>query len=324
MKAAYIEQVGPPEQIRYGELPDPKIGPTEVLVRVSAVAVDPVDTYIRSGKLPMRLPTPFIIGRDLGGRVERVGRSVTRFARGDRVWSNNQGFDGRQGTFAEQLAIDQTLLYRLPTGADEREVVAFVHSGLTALIGLERAQLAAGESIFVGGGAGNVGSAVIQFARARGAKTFATAGSPVGIDWCRGLGADGTANYKTDDVARQAALVAPGGFNVYCDTSGHNDFDQAVGLLAPGGRIVVMAGMAARPQFPVGPFYVKNCSLFGFAITYARADQYDRAAVEINRHVEAGNLRVRIDRVLPLSAAAEAHRLVESGARLEGKLVLTP
>ena len=324
MKAAYIDRVGPPEEIRYGELPDPTIGPTHVLVRVAAVAVDPVDTYIRSGKLPMRLPTPFIIGRDLVGQVERVGSAVTRHAPGDRVWCNNQGFDGRQGTFAERLAIDERLLYRLPAGADEREVVAFVHSGLTALIGLERAKLATGESIFVGGGSGNVGSAIIQFARARGAKVFATAGTRGGVDWCREVGAEGAADYHSPDVARLAAAVAPGGFNVYWDTSGHHDFDQAVGLLAPGGRIVVMAGMAARPQFPVGPFYVKNCSLFGFAITYATTEQYDRAAGEINRHVASGNLRVRIDRVLPLSAAAEAHRLVESGARLEGKVVLTP
>ena len=84
-------------------------------------------------------------------------------------------------------------------------MAAFVHSGLTALIGLERAGLASGESIFVGGAAGNVGSAVLQFARARGAKTFGTAGSPTGINWCGRLGADGAANYKTDDVAGRAA-----------------------------------------------------------------------------------------------------------------------
>ena len=114
MKAAYIEHVGPPEAIRYGELPTPTVGPSDVLVRVSAVAVDPVDTYIRSGKLPMKLPTPFVIGRDMVGRAERVGSAVTRCKPGDRVWCNNQGFDGRQGTFAEQLAIDEKLLYRLP------------------------------------------------------------------------------------------------------------------------------------------------------------------------------------------------------------------
>ncbi|HTU26411.1 MAG TPA: NADPH:quinone reductase [Pirellulales bacterium] len=324
MKAAYIERLGSPDEIRYGDFPEPTVGPSDVLVAVSAVAVDLVDTYIRSGKVPMRLPMPFIIGRDLVGRVERVGSNVTRFAVGDRAWSNRLGFAGRQGAFAERAAIDETLLYPLPAGADERAVVAFVHSGLTALVGLERAGLATGESIFIGGAAGNVGSAVLQLARARGAKTFATAGSPEGIDWCRALGADGVANYQTDDLAHQAAAVAPDGFNVYWDTSGHNDFDQAVGLLAPGGRIVLMAGVGSHSPFPVGPFYVKNCSLHGFAITYASDAQYDRAAAEINRYVASGDLRVRIDRVLPLSAAAEAHRLLESGERLSGKLILIP
>jgi NADPH2:quinone reductase len=324
MKAAYIETVGPPEAIRYGELPEPNVGPTNVLVRVSAVAVNPVDTYIRAGRVPMELPFPFIIGRDVVGTVEAVGSSVRRFAPGDGVWSNRQGFSGRQGTFAERLAIDEKLLYPVPDGADAVELVACLQAGMTALTGLDRAQLAAGETIFVGGGAGNVGSAVIQFARSRGARVFATAGTPDGVDWCRAIGAAGAADYHTPDIARHAAAVAPGGFDVYWDTSGHNDLDQAVGLLAPEGRIVVMAGMAARPQFPVGPFYLKNCSLFGFAITYATDEDYDRSAGEINRHVAAGNLRVRIDRVLPLSAAAEAHRLVESGARLEGKLILTP
>ncbi len=159
MKAAYIERVGPPEEIRFGELPEPSVGPTDVLVEMAAVAVDPVDTYIRGGRLPMKLPKPFIIGRDMVGRVQRVGAAVTRYAAGDRVWCNNQGFDGRQGTFAERLAIDEKLLYPLPPNADERQVVAFVHSGLTAQIGLERVQLAAGESICVQGGSGNVGSA---------------------------------------------------------------------------------------------------------------------------------------------------------------------
>jgi NADPH:quinone reductase len=324
MKAAYIQQVGAPQEIRFGNLPEPGIGPNDVLVKVAAVAVDPVDTYIRSGRLPMKLPTPFIIGRDMTGRVERIGAAITRFAIGDRVWCNNQGFDGRQGTFAERLAIDEKFLYPLPPNADERQVVAFVHSALTAQIGLDRAQLVAGESLFVQGGSGNVGSAVLQFAKARGAKTFATVGSAEGAVWCQSLGADGVANYKTDDVASRATEIAPQGFNVFWDTSGHIDFDQAIRLVAPGGRIVVMAGMAARPPFPIGPFYVKNCSLLGFAVTYATADGYDRAAAEINRLVESGNLRVRIDRVLPLASAAEAHRLLDEGAHLNGKLVLTP
>ncbi len=151
---------------------------------------------------------------------------------------------------------------------------------------------------------------------------FTTAGDADAVAWCRTIGVDFVGNYKTDDLATEARKVAPGGFDVFWDASGHIDFDQAIGVLKVGGRIVVMAGLAARPQFPVGPFYVKNCTLHGFAVTYATPDDYDRAAAEINRFVASGKPRARIDRVLPLAEAAAAHRLVDEGARLRGKLVL--
>src|SRR4051812_41670296 len=124
MKAAYIERVGPPENIRFGELPTPTVGPSDVLVKTTAVCVDPVDTLIRSGRLPEELPFPFIVGRDMVGVVEAIGPAVTRFARGDRVWCNNQGHHGRQGTFAEYLSVHENLLYPLPQGADGKEVAA--------------------------------------------------------------------------------------------------------------------------------------------------------------------------------------------------------
>jgi NADPH:quinone reductase len=127
MKAAYIERIGPPEYIRYGDLEKPTLHDTQILVKVAAVAVDPIDTYIRSGAYPIKLPIPFIIGRDMVGTVEAVGRSVRGFSLDARVWCNNQGYDGRQGTFAEYLAVDEDLLYPLPDGADEKEAVAVVH-----------------------------------------------------------------------------------------------------------------------------------------------------------------------------------------------------
>src|SRR6516164_9554238 len=101
MKAAYIETTGAPDIIRYGDLPKPAPRPGEVLVRVGAVAVNPIDTYIRSGAVSMPLPKPYILGCDLAGTVEAPGPGVHRFKPGDRVWGSNQGLMGRQGTFAE-------------------------------------------------------------------------------------------------------------------------------------------------------------------------------------------------------------------------------
>jgi NADPH:quinone reductase len=253
-----------------------------------------------------------------------VGPSVTKFAPGDRVWCNNQGYDGRQGTFAEYAAVDERLLYPLPAGVDEHAAVAFVHAAFTACLGLERAKPRAGETLFVNGGAGNVGSALIQMAKSRGLRVAATAGNAEGLDWCRSIGAEAVANYKQDDVDAVLKEFAPGGVDIYWDTSGQPDFDTAINRLGTGGRVIVMAGLKARPPFPVGAFYVKGCSMHGFAITHATDEELSTSAQAIVGWMGQGKLKVRIDRVLPLSEAQTAHRLVEEHAPIAGKIVLTP
>ncbi len=184
MKAAYINELGPPENIKYGDLPEPVVGESDVLVKVAAVTVNPVDTYIRKGIYSVAMKFPFIIGRDMTGVVTAVGAKVTRFQPGDRVWSNCQGYDDRTGTFAEFLSINENRLYALPKGCDMQESVAFLHSALTAVVGLfDRAQLISGETIFINGGSGNVGTAVLQIAKACGARVAVTAGSADKISW---------------------------------------------------------------------------------------------------------------------------------------------
>ena len=138
------------------------------------------------------------------------------------------------------------------------------------------------------------------------------------------IGADRAVNYRTENVDGALAEFAPEGVNVYWDASGNPDFDQAVARVARRGRIIVMCGYTARPSFPVGPFYVKRCSMHGFAITYATDAELRASADEINRWLAQGKLKVRIDRVLPLSAAADAHRLVEGHTPIAGKIVLVP
>ena len=330
MKAAYITRTGPPEVITCGDLPTPKPGPTECLIKVTAVDVNPIDTYIRSGLVPAQLSFPFILGRDLAGTVVEAGAKVKRFNPGDRVWATNQGFAGRQGTFSEFAAVDEGWLHPTPVNVKDEDVVAVSLVGVTAHLGLFReAKLKAGEVLFVNGGTGGVGAAVVQMAKTVGARVIATAGSDTKVALCRELGADLALNYKTQDVDAAIKGFAPDGVNVWWETLREPSFERAIPLLAMRGRMIVMAGREARPAFPVGPFYVKDGSLFGFAMFNATPEDQRAAATDLNRWMAEGKLKARIDRVLPLSEAVTAHRLQEestigkSGA-LAGKIVLKP
>jgi len=330
MKAAYIHQPGPPESILYGDLPDPTPGPQQVLVRVGAVAVNPIDTYIRSGMVQMPLPTPYIVGCDLAGTVIDVGPGVTLFKPGDRVWGSNQGLKGRQGTFAQLAAVDQQWLYPTPEGVSDREAAAVALVGITAHLGLLRdAQLKAGESLLVRGGTGGVGSCVVQMAHTIGARVITTAGSPEKAQAASRLGADAVVSYRSEDVDEAIRRFAPGGLDVWWETLREPSLEQIVGHMALGGRIVIMAGREARPVLPIGPFYTKDQRIFGFAMFNAAPDQQRRAAADINRWLAEGKLRAKIDRVMRLSEAAAAHRLQEENtllmkSTLSGKIVLEP
>jgi len=330
MKAAYINQIGPPEVIVYGDLPAPKLERGQCLVRVAAVDVNPIDVYVRSGMVPAKLTFPFILGRDLAGTVVEIAPDAKRFKPGDRVWGTNQGFSGRQGTFAEFAAVDEQWLYPIPAGVSGEEVVAVSLVSVTAHLGLLRgAKLKAGEVLFVNGGTGGVGSAVVQMAKILGARVITTAGSNEKAEAGRTLGADLVINYQTQDVDATVRAFAPDGVNVWFETLREPDFDRTVALLAMRGRMIVMAGREARPAFPVGPFYTKDCSLHGFAMFNSTAEEIRAIAQDINGWLAAGKLKARIDRVLPLAQAAEAHRLQEASTvrrtgALAGKIVLKP
>src|SRR5262245_17431852 len=312
MKTAHSKQTWPPENISYGELPAPKPGPTQCLVKVSAVAVNPVDTYIRGGLIQMQLPSPFIVGCDLAGTVTEVGSGVTRFEPGDRVWGSNQGLLGRQGTFADYCAVDESWLYPTPDGVADEQAAACALVGITAHLGLVRdARLEKGEVIFVHGGSGGVGSTVVQIAKALGARVVATAGSDKKVERCRQLGADFIINYKTQNIESELKRIAPAGVNVWWETLREPNFDLAVGALCARGRMIVMAGREARPPFPVGPFYVKGCSLHGFVMFMATPEEQRDSAEDINRWLADGKLKENNERVQPLAQAGAAARAGE-------------
>jgi NADPH2:quinone reductase len=331
MKAAYIESTGAAEAtIKYGDVAKPTATGSQVLVKVAGVAVNPIDTYLRNGANYWELPKPFIIGCDLAGTVEAVGPEVKRFKVGDRVWGSNQGLLGRQGTFAEYCAADESLLYPTPANVKDEDAAACALVGITAHLGLFReAGLEAGQTVFVNGGTGGIGSMVVQMAKITGARVIATAGSAEKVAALKKLGADAAVNYRTDDVAAAVKAFSPGGVNLYWETVREPDFDKIVSYLAERGRIILMAGRESRPPFPVGPFYVKGCSLHGFVVFKATPGEQRGCADDINRWLANGKLKANISRILPLSQAAAAHKLQEENTlqksgTLAGKIVLKP
>lgn len=323
MTAAYITELGPPGVIKVGRLPLPMPGPGEVLVRTEALAVNHVDTFVRSGAYRTTLRFPFIIGRDLVGTVVGPVPPAAGFSVGDRVWCNSLGYDGRQGSFAEYAAVPTNRLYHLPEeSGNPEEAVAVLHTAATAHLGLFReAAIRVGETIVVAGAAGGVGSAVAQLAAAAGARVIATARAE-DAEWCRSCGAEIVLDYRQPGLYDALATHAPAGVNVFWDNAGQHDLTSTLPIIAPGGRIIVMAGLLANPVLPIGQLYVKDASIRGFAISNASTADLAQAARTINRGLSQGILKARIGAVIPLADSAETHRLQENGAR--GRTVVLP
>lgn len=332
MKAAFVRKTGAPDVIEYGDLPQPEPGPTQVLIKVGAAAVNPIDTYIRQGIVSMITHFPYVLGCDIAGVVEQCGAAVTRFRVGDRVWGSNQGLFGRQGTFSEYAAVDEKWLYDTPDGESDADAAAGALVGLTAHLGLFlHGDLKPGEVVFVNGGSGGVGSAVIQLAHAAGATVIATAGTDAGLQSCRDLGANLAINYNDPNIDDQirAFAMPHGGLQMWFETQREPTFDRTVSLMAPRGRIILMAGRAARPEFPVGPFYVKDLRVIGFAMFNASPEEQRTSAEALNALYLRAQWKPQIGATFPLSEAAAAHRLQEDNSlhkagTLRGKIAVIP
>src|SRR5262249_17287472 len=204
---------------------------------------------------------------------------------GMRVAGWNQGLLGRQGSFGEYACGAEDWLCPTPAGVTGPEAAAAALVGITAHLGLFRcAGLKAGETVFVNGGTGGVGSMGVQMGKAVGARGITTVGSPGKAQVCRGRGGDRGLHYQTDDRGRGGRGSTGGqGVQVGYETQREPDFVKTVELLAKRGRMVVMAGRQAQPLFPVGPFYTRDLALYGFAMFNATAAEQRRGAEDINR-----------------------------------------
>ncbi len=331
MQAAFIEIQGEPQVFQIGEQPTPVPAEGEVLVRIAASAVNPIDTYIRSGAIPLPIEFPYIPGCDLAGTVEAVGPETSRFQVGDRVWGSNQSLFGRQGTLAEYAAVHEDWIYPTPSEMTDEQAAAGALTGITAHLGLFlHGQLKPNEIVFINGGTGGVGSMVIQFAKAAGAQVITTTGTEEKRELAKSLGADLVLDYRSEtlDEEIQSFCESNGGVDLWWETQRQPTLPRTIGMMKKRGRIVLMAGRDAEPQFPLGQFYVNDLRLLGFAMFNASPEEQRECAFDMNRWFVDGRWKPLIGQTLPLTEAQQAHSIQEKNtlggaSSLIGKIVVT-
>ena len=303
MKAAFIEQFGGPDVIKYGDLPDPVAGPGQVVVDVVAASVNGADWRVRAG-LYAETKFPLVLGRDFSGTVAALGAGVDDLKVGDAVFGVLEA--GREGAYAEKVAITAAIVAKKPAALSHTDAAALALTGITALISIETTlKLRRGETILIQGGAGGVASIAIQIAKHIGARVITTT-SAANIDYVRGLGADQVIDYSAQDFTRVVS-----GCDAVFDTVGGDVAQKSFAVLRPGGRgAFIASGMQAPTP--------KRDDVTALRPAVGRA----RAPLErIAELVAAGAVRPPEIKLFRLSQAAEAHRVSE-GRHFRGKLIL--
>ena len=306
MQAIALDEFGCPDVMRLRELPDPKLSPDAVLVRVRAAGVNPVDAYIRAGYLEGAFPThvPLIPGWDVAGVVEQVGPSVTELSVGEEVFGYVRKDHVQNGTYAELVAAPIRTVARKPESLSMSEAAGVPLAGLTALQALRRVGVGAGDTVLVHAASGGVGSFAVQIAVALGARVVGTA-SEANHDYLRELGAEPV--LYGEGLAERVREVAGGKVDAVVDLAGAEAIAASVELVGDPARIASVVD--AQAVLAAGGQYV-----------FVRPDRDDLA--ELARLADDGKLSVHLSTTLPLAQAPEAHRLIES-KHSRGKIVLT-
>ncbi len=303
MKAAFIEQFGGPDVIKYGDLPDPVAGPGQVVVDVVAASVNGADWRVRAG-LYAETKFPLVLGRDFSGTVAALGAGVDDLEVGDAVFGVLEA--GREGAYAEKVAITAAIVAKKPAALSHTDAAALALTGITALISIETTlKLQRGETILIQGGAGGVASIAIQIAKHIGARVITTT-SGANIDYVRRLGADQVIDYSAQDFTRVVS-----GCDAVFDTVGGDVAQKSFSVLRPGGRGAFIASGMQAPK-------PERDDVTALRPAVGRA----RAPLErIAELVAEGAVHPPEIKLFPLSRAAEAHRVSES-RHFRGKLIL--
>ncbi|CAM5510183.1 NADP-dependent oxidoreductase OS=Streptomyces tendae OX=1932 GN=GUR47_04550 PE=3 SV=1 [Streptomyces tendae] len=332
MRAFTVEKYGGEAGMRAAELPDPRLGADDVLVKIHAAGVNPLDLRIRNGDFKVFLPyrLPLVLGNDLAGTVVRVGPSVTRFAVGDEVYGRPD--KDRMGTFAELIAVHQDDLAPKPVTLTMAEAASLPLVALTAWQALvERAHVQPGQKVLIHAGGGGLGSIAVQLAKALGAHV-ATTVSTTKVPLARGLGADVVIDYRAQDFEEILD-----GYDIVLDSLGGQNLAKSLRVLKPGGTAISVAG-PPDPSFArelgLNPFLRLAMTALSFktrrdakrhGVTYsflfmkASGDQLR----ELTPLVDAGKVRPVVDCVFPFAETLQAMEYVEKGRAKAGKVVLS-
>jgi NADPH:quinone reductase len=320
MKAIRVDEFGGPENLRFQEVPDLSPGPGQVVIRIHAAGVNPVDTYMRAGVYPRKPTLPYTPGTDGAGTVEAIGEGVKRVAIGQRVYTAGS----LSGTYAEQALCDERSLFPLPAKSSFSQGAAMHVPYATAYRGLfHRAQARPGETLLVHGATGGVGVAAVQLARAAGLRVIGTAGSDRGKKLALAEGADDVLDHKAANHFEQALTLTGGrGFDVILEMLANVNLAKDLTILAPKGRVVVIGN---RGTIEINPrdAMMRDGSILGMSLWNASPDDLFSIHSALVAGLENETLRPVIGQEIPLADAARAHvAVMEPGAH--GKIVLIP
>ncbi|MER8723024.1 NADP-dependent oxidoreductase [Mesorhizobium sp. M1027] len=330
MKAFVVDKYNKKGTLRLAEMPEPELQDSDVLVEVHAAGVNLLDSKVRTGEFKLILPyrRPFILGHDVAGTVIRVGSKVRKFKAGDDVYARPR--DGRIGTFAEFIAVNEADVALKPENLSMEEAASIPLVGLTAWQTLiDRANLKRGQKVFIQAGSGGVGTFAIQLAKHLGA-TVATTASAASAELLKSLGADVVVDYRKDDFEKVLS-----GYDVVLNSQDAKTLEKSLSVLKAGGKLISISG-------PPDPEFAREKGLnlmlrlvlrvlsrgirakakrrgvqFSFLFMWAQGDQLSK----ITSLIEAGAIRPVVDRVFPFEATNDALAYVETG-RAKGKVVI--
>jgi NADPH:quinone reductase len=314
MKAMVITDFGGPEVFAERDLPKPDLGVREILVRVRATSVNPVDYKMRKGGSWAGITPPAILGLDAAGVVEAIGPGVRYFKPGDAVFYTPHLFGGRSGTYAEYHVVEEKIVAAKPPNISFEEAAAVPLAGCTAydeIIGTTRVR--PGETVLVHAAAGGVGVFAVQLAKACGARVIGTCGTQ-NVDFLRSIGADAAIDHKTRDFVAvlKEDPALPGGVDVAIDNVGGETLARSLEIVRPHGRMASIVSTTGN----LSAAYGKNITIDFIMMERSRA-KMETLRVLITR----GQLRPIVESVMPLREVAEAHRRIEAGGT-RGKIVL--